>query len=799
MLHKSGLHNALHTHASLLTRVSLAVALLAACPCGISAKKKAKTLPEEAPVAATMDGLILETPAYRWVADTIFQGPFKAYAPDDHSIISDYSAAPGYFMPVEKEWHLTNDISAYPRFSSSNTLHNAIFNMGLDEMVNAVEPDSTLRTGKEWPGVWTRDVSYSIILSMAMLQPEVSRISLEHKISPKGTIIQDTGSGGAWPVSSDRQIWGIAAFEVYKATGDKNWLRRVYPIIKKSLEDDYATIYDQETGLVRGETSFIDWREQSYPKWMQTADIYRSEALGTSVVHAQAWKTLSEMAAILGDNGDARTYAARAQKMAQAINDELWLNDKGYYGMYLYGRDNLIMNPRAETLGESLAILYDVASPERAKLITEKNPVTPYGPAIFFPQIADMPSYHNNALWPFVASYWTLANAKAANSRGVMLGLGSVFRPAALFATNKENFNLDNGDITTELNSSNMLWSLSGNLALTMKMLFGITPETDGLSFKPFIPKELDDRRSLKGLRYRDMTLDITIEGYGNRISKFFLNGKSHVPFIPADLKGQQQVKIVMDNNTPQPIKVNETANVKAPLTPVAWLTYDPSVPSSRENAPRLNLLQWQPIEYIDHYIVLRDGKQVAMTNETSWNASLPGEYQVIGVDANGVESFASEPRSNHPAITVEMPVETTRISSAEACNVPRTSPNGYRGSGFAEIDHNTAPIHIGVDIKEGGTYSLDFRYANGNGPVNTLNKCAIRTVLVDNNRLGTVVFPQRGVGNWNDWGMTNSLQVNLTPGRHVITLTYLPENENMNFSTNHALVDRLQLRRVAP
>ncbi len=285
-----------------------------------------------------------------------------------------------------------------------------------------------------------------------------------------------------------------------------------------------------------------------------------------------------------------------------------------------------------------------------------------------------MPSYHNNALWPFVASYWTLANAKAANSRGVMLGLGSVLRPAALFATNKENFNLDNGDITTELNSSNMLWSLSGNLALTMKMLFGITPETDGLSFKPFIPKELDDRRSLKGLRYRDMTLDITIEGYGNRISKFFLNGKSHVPFIPADLKGQQEVKIVMDNNTPQPIKVNETANVKAPLTPVAWLTYDPSVPSSRENAPRLNLLQWQPIEYIDHYIVVRDGKQVAMTNETSWNASLPGEYQVIGVDANGVESFASEPRSNHPVITVEMPVETTRISSAEACNVPRTS-----------------------------------------------------------------------------------------------------------------------------
>ena len=73
--------------------------------------------------------------------------------------------------------------------------------------------------------MWTRDVSYSIILSMAILQPEASRISLEHKISPEGTIIQDTGSGGAWPVSSDREIWAVAAYELYKTTGDEQWLR----------------------------------------------------------------------------------------------------------------------------------------------------------------------------------------------------------------------------------------------------------------------------------------------------------------------------------------------------------------------------------------------------------------------------------------------------------------------------------------------------------------------------------------------------------------------------------------------
>lgn len=782
----------------------LACAVVAACPvfmldANAKKKKKQKEITASEVTQERMDGLILETPAYRWVADTIFQGPYKAYAPSDTVIISDYSATPGYFMPIEKEWHKKNDLSAYPLMTSSNTLHNAIFNMGLDEMVNAIEPDSTLRTGKEWPGVWTRDVSYSIILSMAALQPEVSRISLEHKISPEGTIIQDTGSGGAWPVSSDRQIWTVAAFEVYKATGDEGWLRRIYPIIKKSLETDYETIYDNETGLVRGETSFIDWREQSYPRWMQTADIYQSEALGTSVVHAQAWRTLAEIASILGHTAEAKTYSQRADKISQAINDKLWLSDQGYYAMYLYGRDNLITNPRAETLGESLAILYDVASPERARLITEKNPVTPFGPAIFIPQISDMPSYHNNALWPFVASYWTLANAKASNSRGALLGMGSVFRPAALFATNKENFNLDNGDITTELNSSNMLWSLSGNIAITLKMLFGINYETDGISFKPFIPRQLDDRRTLSGLRYRDMTLNITIEGYGSRIQKFYLNGKAHAPFLPADLKGEQTVKIVMDNNNIPPMRVNETANIKAPLTPIAWLTYDASLPTGQERAAHLNLLRWNPIEYIDYYIVLRDGKPIAQTRETSWNASIPGEYQVIGVNPGGIQSFASEPRSNFNEITVEMPIETNRIESSEAHNVPRIPLHGYRGTGFMEVDHQTAPIHIGVDVKEGGLYSFDFRYANGNGPVNTENKCAIRTVLVDNHEVGTIVMPQRGVGNWNDWGTTNTLQVRLTPGRHVITLRYYPKNENMNFSTNHAIIDRLTLRRIHP
>lgn len=726
------------------------------------------------------DTVIVETSAYKWTGDSIIQGKAVGKAISDNKIVSTYHAQPGYFMPIEQEWTLKNDISPYPRLESGNRLHNAIYRMGLDEMVNAVEPDTTLRTGKEWSGVWTRDVSYSIILSMAQMQPEASMISLRHKVDPLGRIIQDTGSGGAWPVSSDRMIWAVAAWELYKVTGDREWLEWAYPIVERSLAADKVTLTDPETGLRRGETSFIDWREQSYPRWMQSADIYSSVAMGTNVVHVAALKAASAMAEELGHSKQAKEYAEEAAKLSEAVNDTFWMDDKGYYGMYTYGTEYPILNPRAETLGESLAILFDVADNERAKSITENNPVTPFGAAIFFPQISDMPAYHNNALWPFVASYWALANAKARNEQGTMEAIGSVVRPAALFATNKENFNLDNGDIATELNSSNMLWSLAGNIALTNRILFGMNfDRADRLDFKPFVPSALEGTRTLKSVKYRDAEIDVTVSGSGDSIASFTVNGKKHAPYIPSDFKGKADVRIEMAHSNKAPLTVNHTNNVKAPLTPIARL-----------NGKRL---EWNPIEYIAGYIVVRDGKRMATTRSTTFDASIPGTYQVIGVDSKGVESFASQPLTTREEIIIEMPDEKTALTSAEVAYLPDHEIAGYGGQGFAETDHKSGPLNIDVDVAEEGTYMIALRYANGNGPVNTENRCAIRTIKVNGDRKDTVVMPHRGVGNWDDWGLTNTVKADLKKGKNVITIDFDEVNdENMNRDTNHAIIDCL-------
>ena len=745
-------------------------------------------------MAAGGERTIVETDAYRWAGDTIYQNEFKAWAESPEEIRSTYKGRPGYFMPVEQTWKRKNDLTKYPVLTTENMLHQAIFNMGLDEMVNAVEPDTTLRTGKEWAGVWTRDVSYSIILSMAALQPEASMISLMKKVNKSGQIIQDTGSGGAWPISTDRMVWVLAAYEIYKVTGDRKWLETVYPIAVRSLEKDEKTVMSPH-GLVKGETSFIDWREQSYPRWMQTADISQSEAMGTNVMYAAAIEATSKMASALGKKKEAEKFAAKAKALAAAIDKKFWMDDKGYYGMYTYGRDNMILNPRHETLGAALSILYDVAPENHQKSISENAPQTPYGAPIFWPQIVDMPSYHNNGLWPFVASYWTLAQAKAGNEQGTLEGIGSVFRPAALFATNKENLNLDNGDYFTELNSSNMLWSLSGNLGITMRILFGINFEENGLRIAPFVPETLGGTRSLDNVSYRGAKLDITVNGFGSKVKKMTLNGKEIDPLavIPASkLKGECKIVVDMDNEPIAKMAVNHAGNRKAPLTPIAWLTFNADIAKDKSAFP--NYLQWNPIEYISKYLVLRDGKVVAETRETSYPALEEGEWQVIGVAGDGTQSFASEPRSNRKKEDIYFADSsyTTTLSSPELSYRPQEDLSGASKGKFVEIDMNSVPVEAVVEIPEDGVYSISVRYANGNGPVNTENKAAIRTLTLDGSKAGTVVMPHRGVANWNDWGMSNSVVLPIGKGSHTLGIIYLPEDENMNIQTNHAIIDKI-------
>jgi hypothetical protein len=676
------------------------------------------------------------------------------------------------------DWEQSKNTAAFPQYRSAYTLSNAIYNLSLEEMMNAVEPDSTLRTGKEWAGVWTRDVSYSIILSMAYLQPRVAMKSLMRKVNRKKKIIQDTGTGGAWPVSSDRMIWAVAAWEIYKATGDKDWLQQAYEVISNSIQDDYATIYDAATGLVKGESSFLDWRDQTYPKWMQPADIYDSKNLGTNAVHFQANMVAGWMAQLLQQEENSKAYFQKAAVIKNAINKYLWLPGKKYYAQYMYGRFNQIVSPKAEALGEALVIWFGIADATRMKEMVANVPTTAYGISCIYPQIPGIPPYHNNAVWPFVQSYWLWAAKKAGNATAVMESIAAIYRPAALFLTNKENFVADNGDyLGTQINSSNMLWSLAGNISIVHKVLFGIEFEADHLVFKPFVPEQLAGQQTLSNFKYRDAVLDINMQGSGNSIKSFTIDGKPSAPVFAAGLAGKHTIQIILSNEKIPAAVIHKTANHTTPVVPFTQYTG--------------SLLSWDKTAGARSYIIYKNGQAFKRTAATSWRLPVTGfdVYNIAAIDAANTSSFISEP------VLVYDPAVMQTIEAEDYATASGKAYQGFSGKGFVELNttQNTN-LALPVDISADGFYFIDCRYSNGNGPVNTENKCAIRTLKDGDKKLGTFVFPQRGSNEWSAWGFSNPLKVYLTKGKHSLHIAFTSTDDNMNLDINQAMLDHIRV-----
>jgi hypothetical protein len=690
--------------------------------------------------------------------------------------------APADAKITATSWQKSLDVADFPQYSSLYPLSDALYNLTLEEARRAVEPDGTLRTGKEWGGVWTRDVSYSIILAQAALQPQVAMASLLRKVTPEGRIVQDTGTGGAYPCSTDRVIWAVAAWEIYKVTGDEEWLRRVYPIVRQSIADDQQNVYDSATGLVRGESSFLDWREQTYPRWMQPVDIYQSQNLGTNAVHFQANVVLAQMARQLGETAVAAAHEQVAAGIKAGINKHLWQESAGYYGQYLYGRNFLSLSPRAEALGEALSVWFGIADEARAKTVVARTPTTDFGIPCIYPQISGIPPYHNNAVWPFVQSYWALAAAKAGNEASLTESMAAIYRPAALFLTNKENFVAENGDFAgTQINSSNMLWSLSGSLSLVYKILFGMHYETDRLVFQPFVPQAFQGERKLTNFKYRQAVLDIEMQGFGNVIKTITLDDQPLAgAAVPATLTGRHALRIVLSSQAPAAAATNKVANLFSPDTPVVALAGDH--------------LRWAAQPGVQQYKVLRNGRLLATTAATEYAvvAGPYAEYQVVAVSENRLASFASEPLPIGESGTAwQVQLETVAPTATQPYK-------GYTSQGFVEISTTANRVlTIPVTVPESGLYAIDFRYANGNGPLNTDNKCAIRMLRMGSKALGTIVLPQRGVGEWSNWGFTNAVLVQLPKGTQQLTLVYEPANTNMNGAVNQAMLDYLRVQKI--
>ncbi|GLQ86533.1 alpha-L-rhamnosidase-related protein [Dyella flagellata] len=548
-------------------------------------------------------------------------------------------------------------------------------------------PCTCFETGAEWPYVWTRDLSYSIDLGLWKFDPQRSRNGLSFKLSdvrdpaqPQGRyVMQDTGSGGSWPISTDRVVWFLGAQHLLD---DKAFAADVYKALNDTLAQDRQYAFDPGLGLYRGETSFLDWREQTYPAWTASNVVFiaQSFALSTNVLHYQALQLAVRLAKEHQDAAKAKHYEEQAAALKSAINARFWRADRGMYMSYI-GGDGTPYDTY-DLLGTALVITSGIAEGESARIALANYPTWQAGSPVIWPERSDQPIYHNRAIWPFVSAY-ALRAARAVNDPArIAHELRSIMRGVAMSGSNMENYELvtqathvDDGKLSGPVvDSPRQLWSVAAYLDLVSEGVFGLA--ADG-RIEPKLPTSLvptlfgdRDSISLHGPE-RTITLRLPHKLRGNLL-------------IADTIKQRGSETVVTLKAIDQPsLPLRTGAPLYAPISPDA-----PAIDKDNKG--------WR-VEEDGKVVLYADGQRVGSIDGGTYIAqgAKPPCVSVTRVDEHGLESLHS------PTVCGGEPV-------AIDDSWPRTW---------------VAPAT--------GRYRVWLRYENNHGPVNTGVTAAVKMLVM--------------------------------------------------------------------
>lgn len=392
------------------------------------------------------------------------------------------------------------------REASVSRIQDGAFNDGLP--VDCAAP-GCFETGKDWRYVWTRDTGYALDLGLAFFDPPRGASSLLFKVSDERgggspELVQDTGTGGSWPVSTDRVVLALGARALLPHLEPElraSFTERFFVALRNTVERDRRAVFDPEDGLYRGEQSFLDWREQSYPAWAaeELVHVGLSKALSTNVAHLLALRLLVELADARGEATLASATRLQASELGARIRERFWLADEQLLSSFIPTTLDPAPTRRFDLLGLSLAILADVLSPAEARAALSRYPLLRHGPPVLWPQQQFIPIYHNRAIWPFVTAYGAKAARRADHAAFCDHALRSLFSGAVLFLSNLENLELVSGLPYLEdglysgpvVNSERQLWSVGAYLGAVNEVLFGLEASADRLLIRPYLPRAL--------------------------------------------------------------------------------------------------------------------------------------------------------------------------------------------------------------------------------------------------------------------------------------------------------------------
>lgn len=444
-----------------------------------------------------------------------------------------------------------------PEYSSDQPLIDALYRMSVDHIDAAVAPNGRFR-----PSVSNYSRLYcSIFLSLAALKPHQSMATLRAIVDRDSIIMQREGQ---WPVVSDHIGWATAAWEVYKVTGDREWLAYCYHVIEKTLNINRQVLLDGYTGLIHG-AGYTSSKPLGVRRmtWMGYNDLFACMSLGNNILTSNACAILAAMGDELGIEND---YQKDAQRLKDAINQHLWNEDKGFYCSFLYGMANLRQSPVTDNTAQAMCVLWGIADDNRAENLIAHTPVTDLGVNITYPAFNQIEPYLANSSWATTQALWNLAAADVGNVNALRRGMGALYRAQALYQSH---------DIHMEGITTDHLGTSASSASMLLRLLMGLSFTPEGIEFSPIVPDCLPGNKSLRGLNYRRAVLDVTVQGTGGDVQSITDNGVTlESPFIPNDVQGHHHIVITLckgKSSSQQQVTIHH-GEAMLPMTPVvSW------------------------------------------------------------------------------------------------------------------------------------------------------------------------------------------------------------------------------------
>lgn len=442
------------------------------------------------------------------------------------------------------------------------------------------EKKACLYAGLLYDKPWTRDAAINVWNGIGLLAPEVAKNTLLAQVEKIG---QEEQIGGQY---WDKIIWTLGAWAYYQFTGDRAFLERSYRISLNTIRFMEKTEFSTELGLFRGAAVYGDG-VAAYPEiytrhmdssktgsysgildWLDAnPDLKNSKggglpmhALSTNAVYYQAYLTLAKMEHELGLPVQ-EYWSSNLTILKKAIHREFWNAKKGSFN---YLVDPFGGSDAQEALGLSFVLLFGLTQNDKqVSQLFENTIVTPAGiPCVYpsFPRyrIDSVDGYgrHCGTVWPHAQGFWADAAMKYGRDDVFMHEFEALTRHAIrdvqfyeIYHPTKETFygGLQEPHQSMEwFCAERQTWSATAYLNMLFKNIVGLHFSSESLVFQPFLPASIKDLQ-LNGLVYRDMELDIYIQGQGKEIASFKVNGKeSSTQQISSQLKGKVQIEISM-------------------------------------------------------------------------------------------------------------------------------------------------------------------------------------------------------------------------------------------------------------